>query len=70
MEKKLKLLPPSMPNFISFEQLPGLRQDGFKRFGKGLKIGGIAHDPPFTTKLQILLIFGGGLDNSEFDKIA
>lgn len=33
MEKKLKLLPPSMPNFISFEQPPGLRQDGMKSFG-------------------------------------
>lgn len=29
MEKKFKLLPPIMPNFISFEVAPGKRQDGF-----------------------------------------
>lgn len=29
MEKKLKLLPPMMPNFISIERPIGQRQDGF-----------------------------------------
>lgn len=33
MEKKLKILPPSMPNFAFFEQKAGLRQDGFKTDG-------------------------------------
>lgn len=30
MEKKFKVLPPSMPNFVRFEKEVGLRQDGFK----------------------------------------
>lgn len=30
MEKKLKILPPIMPNFARFEQKVGQRQDGFK----------------------------------------
>lgn len=29
MEKKLKLLPPMMPNFISVDRPVGKRQDGF-----------------------------------------
>lgn len=29
MNKTLKILPPSMPNFYSYEQPPGIRQDGF-----------------------------------------
>lgn len=30
MEKRMKLLPPMMPNFISMERPAGLRQEGFK----------------------------------------
>lgn len=30
MEKKFEVLPPSMPNFVRFKKLAGLRQDGFK----------------------------------------
>jgi hypothetical protein len=30
MEKKFKVVPPTMPNFVRFEKESGLRQDGFK----------------------------------------
>lgn len=30
MEKRFKVLPPMMPNFVRFKQEAGLRQDGFK----------------------------------------
>lgn len=30
MEKKFKVLPPMMPNFVRFEKPVGLKQDGFK----------------------------------------
>lgn len=30
MEKKFKILPPIMPNYVRFEKGYGLRQDGFK----------------------------------------
>ena len=30
MEKKFEVLPPSMPNFVRFKKVAGLRQDGFK----------------------------------------
>jgi hypothetical protein len=30
MEKKFKILPPAMPNFVRFEKPVGLKQDGFK----------------------------------------
>lgn len=30
MEKKFKVLPPHMPNFVRFEKEPGLRQEGLK----------------------------------------
>lgn len=29
MERKVKILPPSMPNFIRMEMKPGKKQDGF-----------------------------------------
>lgn len=31
MEKKVKLLAPTMPNFIRIEQAPGKREDGIKQ---------------------------------------
>lgn len=31
MEKKLKLLPPMMPNFVFYESEPSARQEGFKQ---------------------------------------
>ena len=30
MEKKFKVLPPLMPNYVRFEKPVGLKQDGFK----------------------------------------
>lgn len=30
MEKRFKVLPPSMPNFVRFEKESQLKQDGFK----------------------------------------
>ena len=30
MEKKFKVLPPTMPNFVRFETPAGKKQDGFK----------------------------------------
>jgi len=30
MQKKFKIIPPTMPNFVRFEQEPSLRQEGFK----------------------------------------
>lgn len=29
MQKKLEILPPSMPNFVFFKQKDGLKQEGF-----------------------------------------
>lgn len=37
MEKKNKILPPSMPNFYRYEQPTGLKQNGFD-FGEGYDI--------------------------------
>jgi hypothetical protein len=31
MEKKLKLLPPMMPNFVFYESEPSTKQEGFKQ---------------------------------------
>jgi len=30
MEKRFKVIPPMMPNFVRFEKEPKLRQEGFK----------------------------------------
>jgi predicted RNase H-like nuclease len=30
MEKRFKVKPPTMPNFVRFEKEPQLKQDGFK----------------------------------------
>lgn len=30
MEKKFKIVPPTMPNFVRFEQEPSLKHEGFK----------------------------------------
>lgn len=43
MEKKFKIAPPSMPNFVRFEVPPGKREDGVK-FEQGFAISDFTHE--------------------------
>ena len=43
MEKKYKILPPSMPNFVRFEKQAQLKQDGFK-VDEGFDIANFTED--------------------------
>jgi hypothetical protein len=46
MEKKFKMLPPLMPNFVRFEKEIGLRQDGFK-VNEGFDIKNFTRDEAY-----------------------
>jgi alkanesulfonate monooxygenase SsuD/methylene tetrahydromethanopterin reductase-like flavin-dependent oxidoreductase (luciferase family) len=44
MEKKIKLLPPEMPNFIAVQGNPGKRQDGIKIGAGSIPITDLTED--------------------------
>ena len=44
MNIKFKLLPPLMPNFISYEVPAGKRQDGFKPDSNKIFVGDLSED--------------------------